>query len=85
MLQRQVVTILSQPFWSWHDAAMLSGTYVVAVTTYNQTTPTLPTTATDTSDQPITPTTLDHTTNGAPRANLLGVGALCVVLAAIAR
>ena len=33
----QVVTILSQPFWCWQNEATLSGTYVVAVSTFNHT------------------------------------------------
>ena len=53
----QVVTILSRPFWCWYDESTLSGTYVVAATTYN----------------PTSPPTINHTTNEpAPRA-LLGI------------
>ena len=33
----QVVTILSQPFWRWREATMLSGACVVAISTYNTT------------------------------------------------
>jgi hypothetical protein len=83
--QGQTIALLSQPFWRWHDATMLSGTYVVAVSTYNQTTPTLSTTTLDTSDQPTAPTTLGHTTNEGPRTNILGVAPLCALLAATVR
>ena len=33
----QVVTIVLQPCWCWQNEATLSGTYVVAVSTFNHT------------------------------------------------
>jgi hypothetical protein len=54
----QVVTILSRPFWRWYDESTLSGTYVVAATTYNPTSP---------------PTINDHTTNEPAPMALLGI------------
>ena len=69
----QLVTMLAQPFWCWHNASMLSGTYVVAVSTYSHTTAPHFQPAIGNPAHPATPPTLPPTTNEEPRACLFGV------------
>ena len=54
----QVVTLVSRPLWCWHDESLLSGTCVVAASTYNH------------SNEPTTP---DHATSEQAPMALLGV------------
>jgi hypothetical protein len=71
----QLVTMLAQPFWCWHNASMLSGTYVVAVPTHNHSTSQRFQTAHTAPPQ-------KKTTNEEPRACLLGVVPVHACLAA---
>ena len=59
------MTILSRPFWCWYDEITLSGTYVVAATTYSPTGP---------------PTINDHTTNEPAPMALFGIVPLLAFL-----